>query len=88
MPRGQAFDGVAGKHLANPIPAYAEQAARQGVPHTGALSWIIPIPIPAKNIPMSTPNSMAPRSRLRTGISPSPIWLRRLTSLIRSCRHR
>jgi phospholipase C len=32
VPRGQAFEGVAGKHLANPIPADAEQAARQVVP--------------------------------------------------------
>src|SRR5262249_33322328 len=38
VPRGQAFDGVAGKHLTNPIPADADQAAPQAVPvHWGAV---------------------------------------------------
>jgi len=38
VPRGQAFDGVAGKNLANPIPADADQATRQAVPvHWGAV---------------------------------------------------
>src|SRR5215471_7434233 len=32
VPRGQAFDGVANKHLANPIPADADQTTQQAVP--------------------------------------------------------
>jgi phospholipase C len=51
VPRGQAFDGVAGQHLANPIPAYAEQAARQGVPvHWGSV-MDHPSPDPGEEYP-------------------------------------
>jgi phospholipase C len=51
VPRGQAFDGVVGKHLANPIPADAEQAARQEVPvHWGAV-MDHPSPDPGEEYP-------------------------------------
>src|SRR5262245_30595752 len=51
VPRGQAFDGVAGKHLANPIPADAEQAGRQEVPvHRGSV-MDHPSPDPGEEYP-------------------------------------
>jgi len=51
VPRGQAFNGVAGKHLANPIPADADQAAQQAVPvHWGAV-MDHPSPDPGEEYP-------------------------------------
>jgi phospholipase C len=47
-PRGQAFEGVSGKNLSNPIPAYAQDAARGRVPVGKATSITSPNPDPGE----------------------------------------
>lgn len=47
-PRGQSFEGVSGKNLSNPIPAYAKDAARGIVPVGKATSINSPNPDPGE----------------------------------------
>lgn len=50
-PRGQAFEGVAGKNLANPIPPYADQAGRGTVPVGRGTVMDNPNPDPGEEYP-------------------------------------
>jgi phospholipase C len=47
-PRGQTFEGVSGKPLSNPIPAYAQDAARGSVPVGKATNINSPNPDPGE----------------------------------------
>src|SRR5439155_20204875 len=47
-PRGQAFEGVAGKNLSNPIPPYAQDATRGEVAVGKATSITTPNPDPGE----------------------------------------
>lgn len=48
VPRGQTFEGVSGKQLSNPIPAYAYDAERGRVPVGKATSITMPNPDPGE----------------------------------------
>lgn len=48
VPRGQTFEGLSGKQLSNPIPAYARDAARGAVPVARAASITSPNPDPGE----------------------------------------
>jgi phospholipase C len=51
VPRGQAFDGVLGKNLSNPIPPYALEAQRQAVPVHAGTVMDHPQPDPGEGYP-------------------------------------
>lgn len=48
VPRGQSFEGLAGKNLSNPIPSYAHEAERGSVPIGKATNINIPNPDPGE----------------------------------------
>lgn len=49
VPRGQSFEGLSGKTLSNPIPAYAREAERGGVPAGKATTTTNPNPDPGED---------------------------------------
>lgn len=51
VPRSQAFEGVTGKELSNPIPPYADQAHRQVVPVAKGYVMHNPNPDPGEEYP-------------------------------------
>src|SRR3712207_753278 len=51
VPRGQIFEGVAGKALSNPIPDYADQADRRVVPVAKGYVMDNPNPDPGEEYP-------------------------------------
>jgi phospholipase C len=51
VPRGQPFEGVAGKHLTNPIPPDADQAQRRVVPVAKGDAMEDPNPDPGEEYP-------------------------------------
>jgi phospholipase C len=51
VPRGQAFEGVAGKRLSNPIPAGADEAERGNVPVAPGVTPDNPNPDPGEGYP-------------------------------------
>jgi phospholipase C len=73
VPRGQSFEGVAGKDLSNPIPLRAPDAARGRVPVTPGYGTETPDPDPGEDYPhvntqlfgLGTPSENARREGLQ-----------------------